>query len=183
MAKHSLESPGSIHVPHQWEYADASARQAATGFVASDVGKLALQLDDFTFWALSAVTPTWVALASDPSDLNDWFTLCGGRNLNTTDTYLENVTGRGMNEVGYLVPKSRIMAISIATVNNETWTAQVRKNGGGGAIASITVVADRVKYEELVTPVDLDEGDELQFYCDGNLISRPMMVVYLERRM
>lgn len=52
-----------VHVPHTFEYADATARAAATGFVPDDVGKLALQLDDFSFWVLSDDDPaTWVAV-------------------------------------------------------------------------------------------------------------------------
>ncbi len=51
-----------IHVPYQWTYADAAARTSATGFVATDVGKLARQLDNNSLWMLTATTPTWVAL-------------------------------------------------------------------------------------------------------------------------
>ena len=50
---------GEIHAAHNWAFADASARAAATGFVAGDVGKLALQLDDFSLWVLKATTPEW----------------------------------------------------------------------------------------------------------------------------
>jgi len=51
-----------IHRPHAWEYANASARTGASGFVAADVGKLARQLDDNSLWMLTATTPTWVAV-------------------------------------------------------------------------------------------------------------------------
>lgn len=56
--------PGEIHKPHNYEYADATARLAATGFVVGDVGKLALQLSDTTYWILSAMTPAWVSLGA-----------------------------------------------------------------------------------------------------------------------
>jgi MSHA biogenesis protein MshQ len=42
-----------------WSYANASARLAATGFVGTDVGKVAMQLDNSTFWVLTATTPAW----------------------------------------------------------------------------------------------------------------------------
>ena len=48
------------HAPHNYEYADATAREAAVGFVNGDIGKLALQLDDYSYWVLSATTPAWV---------------------------------------------------------------------------------------------------------------------------
>ena len=50
------------HPPHSFEYASAAARLAATGLVAGDLGKLALQLDDMSHWTLTATTPTWQAL-------------------------------------------------------------------------------------------------------------------------
>lgn len=50
------------HAAHSYEYADSTARLAASGFVSGDVGKLALQLSDSTFWVLSATTPTWTAV-------------------------------------------------------------------------------------------------------------------------
>ncbi len=52
-----------IHVPYAWSYADTAEREGATGFVAGDVGKLALQEDDNSLWILTAVTPTWESVA------------------------------------------------------------------------------------------------------------------------
>ncbi|MDD5329913.1 MAG: hypothetical protein PHX38_07910 [Sulfuricella sp.] len=49
---------GGVPCP-SWSYADAAARMAATGLVATDVGKIARQLDNNSFWELTAVTPTW----------------------------------------------------------------------------------------------------------------------------
>jgi hypothetical protein len=54
------------HVVHAYEYADAAARVAATGFVAADVGKIARQLDDNSFWALRGYSPI------------AWFSITGG---------------------------------------------------------------------------------------------------------
>lgn len=56
-----LEIPlGERHPPHNWEYADTTAREAATGFTADDVGNVALQLDDFSRWTLIDDDPvTW----------------------------------------------------------------------------------------------------------------------------
>ncbi len=57
---HRDSAAGEIHVAHQWEYANASARAAASGFVAGDENKIALQLDDSSFWVLSDyLGPTW----------------------------------------------------------------------------------------------------------------------------
>ena len=45
--------------PGRWTYADSAARTSATGFVAGDVGQLAYQSSDLTYWRLQTVAPTW----------------------------------------------------------------------------------------------------------------------------
>lgn len=80
MPFHSDEAIGSRHAPHQWEYADAAARTGATGFVASDIGKTALQLDDYSRWALTAITPTWKEiLTAGNTVIGDVATLAAGK--------------------------------------------------------------------------------------------------------
>ena len=70
MTTHSLLSAEFSDYPYKWSYLNASERVAATGFVATDVGRLALQTDNYSLWVLSAVTPTWVEVAgSGSSDL------------------------------------------------------------------------------------------------------------------
>lgn len=63
MAIEHVDIPaGERHAPHNWEYADATARLAATGFVASEVGSVALQLDNNSYWTLTDHSPiTWVS--------------------------------------------------------------------------------------------------------------------------
>jgi len=64
MSFHSQETSGSIHIIHNYEYADATERLAATGFVAADVGKVSKQDDDSSFWVLTDHSPiTWNLLA------------------------------------------------------------------------------------------------------------------------
>lgn len=63
---HASLTGTNIHRPYAWEYADETARLAAAGFAAGDVGKLARQLDDDSFWLLTAVTPTWAAVGALP---------------------------------------------------------------------------------------------------------------------
>jgi hypothetical protein len=60
---HSQVLIGANHILHQWAYADATARQAASGFIATDVGKVALQQDDGSYWILADTTPTWWPLS------------------------------------------------------------------------------------------------------------------------
>ncbi len=60
MTFHSKASLGARHPIHNFEYANAAARTGATGLVADDDGKIALQTDDNTLWLLSDYSgPTW----------------------------------------------------------------------------------------------------------------------------
>jgi len=64
MSLHKSLAIGDIHIPYQWSYADSTARGAATGFVAGDVGKLARQLDNNSLWMLSNHSPiAWRSIA------------------------------------------------------------------------------------------------------------------------
>lgn len=69
MAFHKNEVTGSIHIPHQWEYVDTNARTSATGFVSTDIGKLARQTDNNTLWMLTATTPTWKEVGGGSGDV------------------------------------------------------------------------------------------------------------------
>ncbi|MFA7243033.1 MAG: collagen-like protein [Sulfuricellaceae bacterium] len=49
----------------KWDYADAAARTMASGFTPNDVGHVACQLDDNSFWELTANAPiAWTLLGA-----------------------------------------------------------------------------------------------------------------------
>ena len=61
----------NIHVPYAFEFANAAARIAGTGYtlVVGDIGKFARQLDDNTIWLLTDDSPiTWIAVGSSVVD-------------------------------------------------------------------------------------------------------------------
>lgn len=64
MSLHKSLTIGDIHLPYQWSYANAAAREGATGFTSLDIGKFARQLDDNSIWMLIATTPTWTMVSS-----------------------------------------------------------------------------------------------------------------------
>lgn len=66
---HELMPPSERHAPHSYEYADAAAREAATGFVTTDLNKWALQLDDGSYWRLTATTPAWEQCGGNMGDI------------------------------------------------------------------------------------------------------------------
>lgn len=55
---------GKLHIDRQisYVYATATERLGASGFVAGDVGRYALQKDNNTIWQLTATTPTWTQI-------------------------------------------------------------------------------------------------------------------------
>jgi hypothetical protein len=61
MGAHKNSTLENRHAIHAFEYADETEREAATGFDSSDVKKIALQLDNFSYWVLTDDSPvTWV---------------------------------------------------------------------------------------------------------------------------
>ena len=61
-----------VHVPHAWEYTDATAREAATGFTEDDLYRLALQVDDHSLWILTDHDPVaWVSVRGSASSVDN----------------------------------------------------------------------------------------------------------------
>lgn len=91
MALHGNETGTNVHVAYAWSYADATARLAATGFVAGDVGKLARQLDANSLWMLTDDSPiTWAEIGGSGSVAAASDTVSGKVELATT---AETTTG------------------------------------------------------------------------------------------
>lgn len=80
------------HAPWSWEYADAAAREAATGFVAGDVSKMALQLNDVTAWVLTSHSPIlWMPVGGSGGG--------GGTPLSKTDPTTPCLTKTGAGTI------------------------------------------------------------------------------------
>ena len=72
MALHKKAILGEIHKVHNWEYPNATARSAASGFTAEDIGKVAWQKDNDSFWFLKSNSPVvWQSFANDPSIITE----------------------------------------------------------------------------------------------------------------
>lgn len=72
MALHKKAILGEIHKVHNWEYPNATLRLAATGFVVEDIGKVAWQKDNDSFWFLKSNSPVvWQSFANDPSIITE----------------------------------------------------------------------------------------------------------------
>ena len=129
---------------------------------------------------LQALTPTTFGFMS-PGILSEAFVLSAGRNVNITNSYLRGIGNVPTNLSGYVLPfDATLIGIGVTTSGLETWVAEIRKNGGGAVIASLSLIALR-KASTLIN-VDVNANDEIQMYCNGIDINSPQMVVYLKRR-
>ena len=51
------------HIVENWIFPNETARKAVTGLYANnDIGKIAYQQDNGTYWRLTAITPTWASI-------------------------------------------------------------------------------------------------------------------------
>jgi hypothetical protein len=86
---HSNLPPDQRHAPHSFEFADETAREAATGLLGEDVGKFALQLDDSSVWILLDDDPvTWSPIGG-PDVAHAALTVVDGTGINLTLTVQE----------------------------------------------------------------------------------------------
>ena len=74
-----------IHYPYSFVYSTSTARLAASGFTALDVGKLAWQQNGTgtdgiqSLWMLQAITPTWVQIGTGGASVSGSATLANGK--------------------------------------------------------------------------------------------------------
>lgn len=74
MTFHKNLGLGDIHVPYNWQYANETARLAATDFDPADVGKLAFQTDNQTIWILSNHSPVvWKGFSATATSIETSF--------------------------------------------------------------------------------------------------------------
>lgn len=103
------------HAPWSWEFADAAAREAATGFVAADVNKMALQLNDVTAWVLTSHSPIlWVPVSGSGG---------GGAPLSKTDPNSPCIVKTGAGAVSIKAgTEVRVAGLPVKFINETTVT-------------------------------------------------------------
>lgn len=109
--------------------------------------------------------------------------ISGGRaGSSISNVYLRGPGGTPMNLSGYVIPFNvKIVGLSLATRGIETWVFEVRRNNNPIILTSLAAVAVERAYNNAVN-VDLNAGDEIQFYCNGTNIGAPSGSVVLRRR-
>lgn len=125
MPEHKDLTSQYIHVPFTFEYANAAARNAATGFVLGDVGKFAHQIDDDSFWMLKDNDPvTWTMVGSPTAIHTDGVFEFDGIPEETTPTSGDR----------FLIEKG--------DYGGKAWVDYDNLPGGGGGAASWTKIID-----------------------------------------
>jgi hypothetical protein len=80
-----------IHIPYAYEFADASARQNATGIIATDGGKFARQMDDNSIWMLLTHSPLlWLRISFDALHTHPQKTFIAGDGIELEENLAEN---------------------------------------------------------------------------------------------
>jgi MSHA biogenesis protein MshQ len=141
--------PVPISAPaYAWTYADATARLAATGFVPSDIGSIARQLDNTTFWRLVAITPVWVQFDSGFIYSGQNFTtqvmarsLAGGTMLNYYGNYAHAVTLSAWNAPGSVATQNPNGALANTAITAATFGAGVATTVTNRPVYTLATVA------------------------------------------
>jgi hypothetical protein len=137
MSLHSVQT--KIHVMENWVFANATARVANGTFAAVDVGKVAYQSDEGSYWRLltvtnpgAAATPTWGAIGGVTWDVR--------RAINLTAVV--GLTGGGSTKLdGQPSAKITFGQLVIVTLSDSTAMYQYQ-NGAPNTILGDVALAD-----------------------------------------
>ncbi len=73
-----------------WQFSSAGNRTGATGFFSQDIGKLAFETDDSSWWRLIGVAPTWTKIPNPAVDFA-WSSAQSVTLTNATTNVVDNV--------------------------------------------------------------------------------------------
>jgi hypothetical protein len=122
------------------------------------------------------IVPTY----GDKLAFSGTFVLVAGRNSNANNIYLRTEGNVATNSSSYLLPfDCTLRAISASSTAAETWTPEIRV--GGVVQASFSIVAAANGYDNSFN-LNFNQGDAIQFFCNGSGVSNPTMAAYFVRR-
>jgi len=107
-----------------------------------------------------------------------------GRNHSSvTDQFLRSEGDTPVNLNGFVLPwDATLVSISMSeNLNTQTWSAEVRKNGGGVAQDSLTITNQYSNYNNN-NNTDFSAGDRIMVYCFGTSIDYPHVTLFFRRR-
>lgn len=90
-----------------------------------------------------------------------------------TNNYLYAVSG-ATSATGFRMPRNgTITAITMEADTATAWTVEIRKNDVTSAITSLASGGGHGN-QSLTINIDFSQGDEIQFYCNGTNVPRPL---------
>jgi hypothetical protein len=105
----------------------------------------------------------------------------GRNNANNTNEHARIGEIPSNNSGNRVIRNATIVGMSIQTKGNETWTAEIRKNGVVTVITSLAAAAASGN-ETGALNVDVNAGDEIQAFINGSQVDRPIIKVELAYR-
>ena len=158
MAAHSTVSLGARHPIHNWEYADQTAREAATGLTSADIGKVALQQDDGSFWGLTDDSPlTWVAVSGGGGSVPGW--LVGNQDPSGFDRGFDSKGAASIGDISFV---------------NGTRTFTIQPQGGESDFRFYVQGSEIVKTTAQNVVIDNTEGLHHIYFDDNGDIQTTM---------
>jgi len=107
-----------------------------------------------------------------------------GRNHSTvTDQYMRSEGDVPTNLNGFVLPwDATLISLSMSgRLNTQTWTIEIRKNGGGVAQDTLTINNSYSNYNSN-NNTDFNAGDRIMVYCNGTSIDFPRATLFFRRR-
>jgi hypothetical protein len=111
----------------------------------------------------------------------EFMVFTGRNNANNTNEYARVGEIPSNNSGNRVIKNATIIGMSIQTKGNETWTAEIRKNGVVTVITSLAAAAASGAQVATLN-VDIDAGDEIQCFINGTAVDRPIIKVELAYR-
>ena len=107
----------------------------------------------------------------------------GRNNSNVTDQFLRGEADVPTNQNGFVLPwKATLVSMSMSgKLNTQTWSVEVRKNGGGIAQDTLTITNQYSNYSN-INNVDFNAGDRIMIYCSGTSVDYPRASLFFRRR-
>ena len=107
----------------------------------------------------------------------------GRNNSNVTDQFLRGEADVPTNQNGFVSPwKATLVSMSMSgKLNTQTWSVEVRKNGGGIAQDTLTITNQYSNYSN-INNVDFNAGDRIMIYCSGTSVDYPRASLFFRRR-
>jgi hypothetical protein len=102
---------------------------------------------------------------------------------NVTNQFLRSEGDTPSNLNGFVLPwDATLVSMSMSgQLNTQTWSIEVRKNGGGIAHDTLIINNAYSNYND-TNNVDFNAGDRIMIYCSGSGIDYPRATLFFRRR-